>query len=308
MHAFATQRRQDYGYYLFLHTTDSSGESKPQLCIHSCDKPLKEFLVDVAENNEVELRSLRVQHAGRSVFLSEIGKKTARELQMTNGLHVTYNQHLDTEEEKDQTTEKPKRQKQQTCAKRKHKAKGRRKKSAPALPTEDTHEKCKRSWMDSMQQVFGEAQQAFKEIRQELDAMNLQRTAPKERKRQQKSEPEDEPIANPSADGLGGKAGRSQFIVQVGDVSNLYKTAKPNLRQARTDNIMLDLHGLTKGEALETLDECLAQWVDMAMQEPPFVILVKIVCGGGSQTLAEAVEGWIRNRKNVANAPKSVYS
>lgn len=40
-------------------------------------------------------------------------------------------------------------------------------------------------------------------------------------------------------------------------------------------------------------------------EEYPFVIQVKIVCGGGNQILVEAVENWIRQSKNVAMAPKS---
>ena len=40
--------------------------------------------------------------------------------------------------------------------------------------------------------------------------------------------------------------------------------------------------------------------------EYPFVVLVKIVYGGGSQILAEAVAGWIKQNKQVANAPKSI--
>ena len=68
---------------------------------------------------------------------------------------------------------------------------------------------------------------------------------------------------------------------------------------------MIDLHGCTKDQALSKLDEALVDWVDTAMKgEYPWVMPVEIGCGGGNQILSEVVEGWIRARKNVANAPK----
>ena len=69
---------------------------------------------------------------------------------------------------------------------------------------------------------------------------------------------------------------------------------------------MIDLHGLTKKQALSKLNESLPVWSEIAMKGAyPFVIQVKIVCGGGSQVLSEAVQDWIRQNKNGANAPKS---
>jgi hypothetical protein len=45
--------------------------------------------------------------------------------------------------------------------------------------------------------------------------------------------------------------------------------------------------------------------MDAAMKgEYPWVIPAVIVCGGGNQILSETVEAWIREKKNVANAPK----
>ena len=70
--------------------------------------------------------------------------------------------------------------------------------------------------------------------------------------------------------------------------------------------VTIDLHGLTKDEALSKLDECLPKWVDIAMKgEHLWVIPVNIVCGGGNQILSEAVEAWIRQNTKVSNAPKS---
>ena len=95
-------------------------------------------------------------------------------------------------------------------------------------------------------------------------------------------------------------------------MANLYKTAKPSAARKQSSGHIsreVDLHGCTKEEALAKLDECLPEWVDAAMKgEYPWVIAVRVVCGGGSQTLAETVEGWIRQSPNVSNAPKNLYS
>jgi len=122
-----------------------------------------------------------------------------------------------------------------------------------------------------------------------------------------------EVVDNPLGDDgqLGGKAGKTQFIIQVGEVSNLYKTTKPSSagRGRRQDDIMIDLHGLTAEEAVHRLDNSLPSWIETAMKGTyPFVIPVKIVCGGGSQILAEVVENWIKQNDHVANAPKNMYT
>ena len=106
-------------------------------------------------------------------------------------------------------------------------------------------------------------------------------------------------------------------MVQVGEESSLYKTSKPFANHNRLQNsssllsarkvITIDLRGLTKAYALAKLDESLPGLVSEAMRgEYPFVVLVKIIHGGGNQILAEAVAKWIKQNKQVANAPKSI--
>ena len=143
--------------------------------------------------------------------------------------------------------------------------------------------------------------------------MNLERTKPKQRTSPSKAtKPVEVLLDNPLGDDqLGGKAGKTQFIIQVGEVSNLYKTSKQSSggRGRRQDDIMIDLHGLTAEEAVYRLDKHLPTWIETAMNATyPFVIPVKIVCGGGSQILAEVVENWIKQNDSVANAPKNMYS
>ena len=96
----------------------------------------------------------------------------------------------------------------------------------------------------------------------------------------------------------------------------MYNTTKPTILRTQSSNrvsgqksnVLIDLHSLTVDKALAKLDESLPTWVDVAMKgEYPWVIPVKIVCGGGSQLLSEAVENWIKKNDQVANAPKSLY-
>jgi DNA-nicking Smr family endonuclease len=67
----------------------------------------------------------------------------------------------------------------------------------------------------------------------------------------------------------------------------------------------LNLHGCTKDEATTTPETALVDLMDLAMKgEYPWVIPAVIVCGGGNQILSETVEAWIKDKKNVAIAPK----
>ena len=192
---------------------------------------------------------------------------------------------------------------------------GSKKKKTQQIAVENEEEKLRQQHSQELTRVFEEADPAFREIRQRLAAMNLERTLPKERKKKKQPKPAVpvDPVRNPPEDGIGGKAGKTFFIIQVGEIANLYKTTKPSAMRSsssnmRREDIMVDLHGLTKEEALQKLNEDLPGWVDTAMKgEHPWVIPVKIVVGGGNQILAEAVEDWIRNKDSVSNAPKNLY-
>ena len=99
------------------------------------------------------------------------------------------------------------------------------------------------------------------------------------------------------------KAGKVIHPILVGEVSNLYKTRR--LPQAYLTT--LDLHGCSKGEALEKLGDSLPVWVEAAMRgNHPWVLGVDILCGGGNQTLSDVVKEWIRANEQVANRPKGV--
>lgn len=157
--------------------------------------------------------------------------------------------------------------------------------------------------------VLREAELTFKTIRQKLNSLALKRTLPKQRStsvEKSPSKPQDELLCNPSSETeSNAKAGKPYYLLQVGEVSNLYKSTKGVSRQKQRTR-SLDLHGLRRNEALAKLDEQLVKWVDIAMRsEYPFVIRVAVVCGGGNQVLSETVEKWVKSNDTVANAPKN---
>ena len=82
----------------------------------------------------------------------------------------------------------------------------------------------------------------------------------------------------------------------------MYKTFK----SSASSPFVIDLHGLSQGEALNKLEESLPTWVETAMKgEYPWVIAVDIICGGGNQILSEVVGEWIKANRQVANRPKA---
>ena len=280
--------------------------------MYKANDTFKELLTKYAEDKDTSIKSLRIKHNDRMIFLSSMGKETPRAfgIQDYDTLKITIMQSTPTETS---TKEEPKQQsKGRNKKKNKKHKKSKKKQPVHIAPPEDKEEKARKQWMFSLYRVFAEAEPTFKEIRQRLNAMNLERTKPKQRTSPSKSTKPVEVVDNPLDDGqLGGKAGKTQFIIQVGEISNLYKTTKQSsaARGRRQDDIMIDLHGLTAEEAVFRLDKHLPDWIEMAMKGAyPFVIPVKIVCGGGSQILAEVVENWIKQNDNVANAPKNMYS
>ncbi|KAL7460242.1 hypothetical protein ACHAXS_000706 [Conticribra weissflogii] len=183
-------------------------------------------------------------------------------------------------------------------------------KDATTMQSEQDH-KIQHSLL--LTRLFEEAAPKFQEIRRHLNDIVLERQAPKSKSRKTARPSRDVASSSynssfdpsPTDEGLGGKAGKSHFVVRVGDVQNLYKTTKSH-SHCDTDSIpTLDLHGLTRREALTKLDDALREWKAVALSgSHPWVISAVIVCGCGNQVLAEVVERWIRDRPDVANAPR----
>jgi len=299
----------DDAYYFMSIKFADDKESKRYTV--ACNAPLKQLLTKYAINRNTSMKSLRIKHNDKTIFISSIGKKTPDELGINDNdvIEVTIIQSTPTEmstnEQSKQKTPKGKNKKKN----KKHK-KSKKKRAQPLL-IEKTEAELRGEHSKLLGKVYEEAESQFKEIRQRLNAMNLERTKPKQRITQSKTTKPVEEVDNPLLDQLRGKAGKTQFIIQVGEVSNLYKTTKSSStpRGRRQEDIMIDLHGLTTEEAVYRLDKHLPDWVETAMKGTyPFVIPVKIVCGGGSQILAEVVEKWIKQNDHVANAPRNMYN
>ena len=301
----ANKPKEEVNEYMFIQCKEGNITCRK---VVQYGKPLKEFLTRYADDRQTCIKSLRIKRNERTLFISSIGKKTPLDLGIKEDdiLEITIIQSTPVETITKEQPKQPSKGKKN----KKHK-KSKKKRPVQIAPPEDEQEIAKKQWMFSLYRVFAEAEPTFKEIRQRLNALNLERTRPKQRTSPSKAKPV-EVVDNPLGDDsqLGGKAGKTQFIIQVGEVSNLYKTTKPSSigRGRRQDDIMIDLHGLTAEEAAFRLDKHLPTWIERAMKGTyPFVIPVKIVCGGGSQILAEVVENWISQNDNVANAPKNMY-
>lgn len=276
---------------------------------------------EYARKKKTQIKFVRFKYNGRALFLSSVKRKTATELGFQNGDEIQAWHMVESSEEWSERA-KPKSavkkgKSNNNTPKNRKKAKGKNGSSQqkPAYVEVDMEKKWKREHSRAISRVFEEAMQKFKEVRQKLDSLNLERTKPKSKRMRVKmgSAPHVEPVDNPPMEGLGGKAGKTHYPIQIGEVNNLYKSAKRSKRRKQksrkkakqNENISLDLHGMTADEARTKLDESLSKWIDIAMHGSyPFVIRVNVICGGGSQILSEVVETWIRMNDKVANAPK----
>jgi len=295
-------------------TTTSRGkpsESRVEYTI-SGSNLLKWLFRAYSRDKSVALKSLRFACEGRQLFLSSAGKKTAAELGLKDGSVITVSSAQHPSSATDGTAKKIALKKPRGAPSNKKRNQKNKKKAASnqSYSALSEEEKLKQQHSKAMSLVFEECSGSFKLKRQILDSMKLKRTPPKDKSKTSHALPSTAPISNPPPNGLAGKAGKLHFDIQVGEAENLYKTWSTtsfnrNLQSKRI--ITIDLHGLTKKDALARLALALPKWVDIAMRgEYPWIIPVKIICGRGNQILAEAVKDWIRCNKNAANTPKSL--
>jgi hypothetical protein len=293
---------------------------------------LKPVFNSFAAKRGASLRSLRLTYKGRTMFLSDFKNKTPKQLGMS--LQMTSQDRedevifvvIEPEEEnagggRDDAAAVQRQKTQSTKAKKKKSRaarngskvkKGQVRQDKPAMSVED-YKKCHSMILTRLHE---EAEPRLKDIRTKLNALDLERQPPKSKsKGGRKCTAKEEPIDHDALpeSGVGGKAGRHHFVVQVGEVQNLYKTTKPSSAHASSHQNQssvptLDLHGCTREEAIARLNESLEVWVDIAMRGyDPFVITAVIVCGGGSQVLSETAQEWIKSTSQVRNAPKNHF-
>ena len=289
---------------------------------------LKSLFKKYAEDRQLSLRQLRFTYEGRTLFLSSVGQKTPQDLNMKHLDSIMVIDSLaaaaalESEDSATSSSDESKENSKPTKSSRGNTKGGKK-----------GHRKCQRraSWAGpeaiigeeellklkhsrQLSRVFTEVAPQFELIRQQLNALNLVCTPPKVKRNRKKIPVSISPlplVANPNDVGVGGKAGTPFYAVHVGEPDNLYNTTKNrrSLQQVQGQkSISIDLHGMTKEEALLELDDKLPGWIDIAMRGSyPWVIPAVIICGGGNQILSEAVDKWIKGNENVAKAPKKKF-
>jgi DNA-nicking Smr family endonuclease len=148
--------------------------------------------------------------------------------------------------------------------------------------------------------IFEEAADIFKERRQHLNDLAIKKSAPKQKSPINVQAHVDELEVVHHSTFCESKAGKTYFPVLIGHDEYLYKSSKAS-KLSQVSPRSLDLHGCTRDEALFKLSSSLPDWLDAAMKEHPYTLPVNIITGGGSQIVADAVEHWIRENRNVAN-------
>mmetsp|Transcript_10798 Transcript_10798/g.19544 ORF Transcript_10798/g.19544 Transcript_10798/m.19544 type:complete len:487 (-) Transcript_10798:31-1491(-) len=293
---------------------DASAEE--QILIIRSSTTLKTLFNEYAEKRGVSLRSLRFSYDGKTLFLSAVSNRTPDELNMKDQDIITVcdttrfcqETRICGSKKKKAPTQK-KASKKHNNSRRKAKGKGKleqckQRKNIKTLADYKAHHST------MLSKLHEEVQPRLKEIRIRLNALGIEcqpRKNKRNNKRNKKNKDDRKVEMSLPNSGVGGKAGKPHFIVQVGEVQNLYKSTKSQ-RNNLYNALTLDLHGYTVDEALTKLDESLAAWVDTAMQGSyPFVIPAKIVCGCGNQIISETVEKWIRKHAQVANSPKGTF-
>lgn len=245
---------------------------------------------------------------GKTLFISSNGNSTLAELNITDRSFVTVAEVTPPPP----VTAQPKKVKNSSTkksGKKTYKKKGGKKqkkqRQSNCSYNNNTLETHKVEHSRKMSLVFEEVETSFKEIRQRLSNLSIKKTPKKSAVPKKTSH--DVKLELASVDkGIGGKAGKTIFPLLVGRAENLYLSAKKKNQRCNLRTIPCDLHAFSKEEALEKLSSSLPVWFETAMMgEHPFVIKVDVICGGGNQVLAEVVERWIRQNKQVANRPKS---
>ena len=295
---------------------------------------LKTVFNEYAEKRSVSLRSLRFSYAGKTLFLSSVGNRTPEEMQMRDqdviSVHDTNkpsSQESSSNGNANNQTNKsssPKKSKP-TSSKSGNSSKKNKGKNKKAKGTKEKHpiysstlsiEGYKAQHSKVLSKLHEEVQSQLKDIRMRLNALDLERQPPKQKKKKKNKNKSKVGCVDfqvlPTNPGVGGKAGKPYFPVQVGEVQNLYKTTKPTILSSRSSSSntpVLDLHGCTREEALVKLDDSLNVWIDIAQRgNYPFVMSAEIVCGCGNQILSETVQEWIKTSRNVCNTPKNLIS
>jgi len=235
---------------------------------------LKTLFNDYADKRGVSLRSLRFSYNGKTLFLSCIRNKTPDELYMgdkdvisvcNTHINVSGGSGTSNPAKKNKSTPKHPKKHYNRTKKTRCKRKKTQNKQAYAIKSVEEY---KAHHSKILSKLHEEVEHQLKEIRMRLNSLDLERQPPKNKRKnyRKKTKVNIERQTILPKSGVGGKAGKSCFVVQVGEIQNLYNTTKSSQRNSSGHASTLDLHGCTKGEAIAKLDESLKIWVDAAMR------------------------------------------
>jgi hypothetical protein len=291
---------------------NEANDSRIIFTIHSLFQ-LKGYCNLYAKKRGISIRLLRFSCKGKMLFLSDRRGGTPETLGIRDNDVITVHHQSDFNKENMTDTSN---QKHMVMTDKKNKVAWKKSSRGKAQIKLDKHtmtvEDYKRQHSMILSKLHEEMQPRLREIRMKLNTLNIERQPPKSKNKGGRKCVKEDPIDQDALprSGVGGKAGRSNFIVQVGEVQNLYKTTKSSAlassHLSQSSIPALDLHGCTREEAIARLNESLEEWVDIAMKGyDPFVITAVIVCGCGSQVLSETVQEWIKLTSQVRNAPKN---
>ena len=284
----------------------------------SNDKLLRQHIEDYARKRGVSHKSLRFSHKGKLLFVSSLGRQTLADLGIQDMDEIiVHDTSISNSSDKENEINNPVQLhkeiiKKKTKKKKMNRTKKVKKQQIQRVEPVMTMEDYKAQHSLAFTKVFEELQPRLKEIRMGLNALDLQCQPRKGKNIASKKNMIQEAVDHSTLSGseIGGKVGKSHFVIQVGEVQNLYKTTKASstspLNVSQGGIASLDLHGHTKEEAIVKLDESLEAWFEIAMTGSyPFVITAVIICGCGSQVLSETVQDWIKSTSRVRNAPKN---
>jgi len=281
---------------------------------YSVNLTLKSLFKQYAEDRGLNLRQLRFSFQGRTLFLSAVGNKTPQDLGIKN-LDLIFVTNQAAASDSSSSSDESKNSSRSCPAKlpsskkrfNRRNSKKMSKRATWAGPEINQDERYKLMHSRNLGRALNEASLQFMKIRQKLAAMNLECTPPKAKsasRRKSNGPAELCPLPTVTNSNEGGKAGVPFYPVHVGPPDNLYNT-RHVFSPAGQQPVAVDLHGLTRTEAISELDSRLPKWYESAMRsEYPFILKVTIVCGGGNQIISEAVDQWIKTKEVVSKAPK----
>ena len=252
----------------------------------------------------------------RVLYLTTSGKKTLKQLGINEGDICSYDyvpKESNSGESKSSSANNTvfnNKTNNKKKSSRRTKAKG-SSATATLANQEPTKQQLKEDHSRSFEPVINELIPLLQPIRRNLDSLTLERSRPKQEKVSKVASNDKENTCNffRTSESTA-KAGKAVFPIVVGQVSNLYNSSKSSHRRKskQLKTISLDLHGMSKADALQKLRKSLPNWNDLAMKgEYPWVIPVDIICGCGNQILSEVVTDWIKKENKVGNRPKNYH-